>query len=189
MRVLTSFLLTVIISAAAGAQTVEQTATAAAEDAFNVIERSVISEFFKSTGLTPRELEVLGDAASVITGEEALSAAVSTIVDEDQDEDEPAKGKKKKKKKKKKKNKNKGGDLPPGLAKRDSLPPGLARHLEKHGTLPAGLELRGLPAALESQLPNPGQGRKRVVVDDDVLLIETRTGRVLDILTDVFSGN
>ena len=55
--------------------------------------------------------------------------------------------------------------------------------------LPAGLELRGLPAALESQLPNPGQGRKRVVVDDDVLLIETRTGRVLDILTDVFGGN
>ena len=79
--------------------------------------------------------------------------------------------------------------MPPGLAKRDSLPPGLARHLEKYGTLPRGLELRGLPEQLEARLPDPGPGRKRVVVDDDVLLIETRTGKVLDILIDVIGGN
>ena len=165
MRFLSSFLLTILVTAAAGAQTAEDTAAAAAGAAFNVIEESLISEFFESAGLTPRELEVLGDAASIITGE---------------DEGEPVKGKKKKKK---------GGDLPPGLAKRDSLPPGLAKHLEKYGTLPPGLELRGLPDSLEARLPDPGQGRKRVVVDDDVLLIETRTGRVLDILKDVISRN
>ncbi len=186
MRFLSSFLLSVIISAAAGAQTVEETAAAAAKAAFNVIEENLISEFFKSTELTPIDLEVLGDAASIITGDEALIEAVPAIVDEDEDEDEGEPGKKKKKKKKKK---NKGGDLPPGLAKRDSLPPGLAKHLEKHGTLPPGLELRGLPDSLEARLPDPGPGRKRVVVDDDVLLIETRTGRVLDILKNVIGGN
>jgi len=184
MRFLSSFLLSVIISAAAGAQTVEETAAAAANAVFNVIEENLISEFFKSTELTPIDLEVLGDAASIITGEEALIEAVPAIVSEDEDEDEGEPGKKKKKKKK-----NKGGDLPPGLAKRDSLPPGLAKHLEKHGTLPPGLELRGLPEQLEARLPDPGPGRKRVVVDDDVLLIETRTGRVLDILKNVIGGN
>lgn len=185
MRLILSFLLTVIFAAAAGAQTAEDTATAAAGAAFNVIEESLISEFFQSTGLMPQELEVLGDAASMITGEEAMSEAAPAIVDEGEDEDEgePVKDKKKKKKKK-----SKGGDPPPGLAKRDSLPPGLAKHLEKHGTLPPGLELRGLPDSLEAQLPDPGPGRKRVVVDDDVLLIETRTGRVLDILRDVIGG-
>lgn len=187
MRFILSFLLTVIFTAAAGAQTAEDTATAAAGAAFNVIEESMISEFFKSTGLMPQELEVLGDAASMITGEEAMSEAAPAIVDEGEDENEgePVKDKRKKKKKKKK---SKGGDPPPGLAKRDSLPPGLAKHLEKHGTLPPGLELRGLPDSLEAQLPDPGPGRKRVVVDDDVLLIETRTGRVLDILRDVIGG-
>lgn len=190
MGFLSGFLLAAVLSTAAGAQTVEGTATAAASAAFDVIEQSLISEFFKSTGLTPQELEVLGDAASVITGEEALSEAVPLIADEDEDEGQGQSNQAKKKKNKKdKKNKGKSGDLPPGLAKRDSLPPGLANHLEKHGTLPAGLELRELPASLEAQLPDPGPDRKRVVVDDDILLIETSTGRVLDILKDVIGSN
>ena len=179
MRFLSGFLLTIIVTATAGAQTAEETAAAAAGAAFSVIEERLISEFFKSTGLTPRELEVLGEVATIITGEEAISEAVSAVVGEDEDEKGKGKGKKKK---------HKGGDLPPGLAKRDSLPPGLAKYLEKHGTLPPGLEVRGLPDALEAQLSDPGPGHKRVVVDDDVLLIETRTGRVLDILSDVIGG-
>lgn len=178
MRILLSFLLSVMISATAGAQTTEEAAAAATTAAFNVIEKSLISDFFKSTGLKPKELKVLGEAASLITGEEALKEIVDVIAGED----ENVKGKKKKKK-------NKGGDLPPGLAKRDTLPPGLARHLEKYGTLPRGLELRGLPDSLEARLPDLGPGRKRVVVDDDVLLIETATGKVLDILIDVIGGN
>ena len=182
MRFLLSFLLSVMISATAGAQTAEEAASAAANAAFNVIEESLISDFFKSTGLKPKELKVLGEAASLITGEEVLKEITDIIAGED--EDENVKGKKKNKKKK-----NKGGDLPPGLAKRDTLPPGLARHLEKYGTLPRGLELRGLPDSLEARLPDLGPGRKRVVVDDDVLLIETRTGKVLDILIDVIGGN
>ena len=181
MRFLSSFLLTIIVTASAAAQTAEETAAAAAGAAFSVIEESLISEFFESTGLTPQELEVLGDIATIITGEAAIGEAVSTILGEGEDERGKGKGQGKKKK-------NKGGGLPPGLAKRDSLPPGLAKYLEKHGTLPPGLEVRGLPDALEARLPDPGPGRKRVVVDDDVLLIETRTGRVLDILSDVIGG-
>ncbi len=180
MRFILSFLISFILSTQAGAQTAEEAAAAAANAAFNVIEKSLISDFFKSTGLKPKELKVLGEAASLITGEEALKEIADIIAGED--EDENVKGKKKKKK-------NKGGDLPPGLAKRDTLPPGLARHLEKYGTLPRGLELRGLPDSLEARLPDLGPGRKRVVVDDDVLLIEKATGKVLDILIDVIGGN
>ncbi|MFP6741498.1 MAG: hypothetical protein VCD33_07725, partial [Alphaproteobacteria bacterium] len=97
-------------------------------------------------------------------------------------------GNSKKKKKKKKKKKNNAGGLPPGLAKRDQLPPGLARYVEKHGTLPPGLEVRGLPPELESQLPDPGPNRERVVVGDDILLIEKGTGLIIDILADVIGG-
>lgn len=76
--------------------------------------------------------------------------------------------------------------MPPGLAKRDSLPPGLAKQLERNGRLPPGLEKRDLPEGLDRLLPPRGHGQERVAVDNDVLLIETATGLILDILRDVF---
>jgi hypothetical protein len=79
----------------------------------------------------------------------------------------------------------KGGGTPPGLARKDSPPPGLARQLERNGTLPPGLARRDLPADLEAKLPRAEAGRKRVIVDNDVILIEQATGRILDILKDV----
>ena len=78
-----------------------------------------------------------------------------------------------------------GGGLPPGLAKKDSLPPGLARQLERNGTLPPGLAKRDLPADLEAKLPRTVGDHKRVIVDNDVVLIEQATGKILDILKDV----
>ncbi len=84
--------------------------------------------------------------------------------------------------------KGKGGKskkMPKGLAKRDSLPPGLAMQLEKNGTLPPGLAKRDLPADLARRLPKRDDGTERVVVDSDVVLIETATGVVLDILRGV----
>ncbi|MFQ5723817.1 MAG: hypothetical protein ACE5G6_04935 [Terriglobia bacterium] len=80
--------------------------------------------------------------------------------------------------------------LPPGLAKRDDLPPGLQRHLEKNGTLPPGLQKRiqPLPQNLEGQLPKLPKGVKRVVVAGNVILLEERTSRILDIVHDVFGG-
>jgi len=72
--------------------------------------------------------------------------------------------------------------LPPGLAKRSDLPPGLQKHLERNGTLPPGLAKRALPADLERTLPALPAGVERITVDDDLILIETATGRILDII-------
>jgi len=88
----------------------------------------------------------------------------------------------------KKKKKGGKGKTPPGLAKRDKLPPGLARHVEKHGTLPPGLESRGLPPGLEVELPTVKKGTERVIVDRDVVLIEQATGKVLDVIIDVIKN-
>lgn len=78
--------------------------------------------------------------------------------------------------------------LPPGLAKRGSLPPGLARHVRLYGALPPGLQKRVLPEELEALLPERPEGEVRVIVDDDVLLIERATGFVLDVIEDVLTG-
>lgn len=84
--------------------------------------------------------------------------------------------------------KNKG--MPPGLAKKESLPPGLARQLQRNGKLPPGLEKRRLPRDLETRLPPRDRRFERVVVDNDVVLIEAATNVVLDVLVDVLnSGN
>ena len=77
--------------------------------------------------------------------------------------------------------KNKKG-LPPGLAKKKELPPGLAKQLEKNGTLPPGLSKRDLPRDLRSKLPSRKSIFERIIVGDDVLLIEKGTEIILDIL-------
>ncbi|MBF0270139.1 MAG: hypothetical protein HQL44_16265 [Alphaproteobacteria bacterium] len=68
--------------------------------------------------------------------------------------------------------------LPPGLAKKGKLPPGLA----KRDTLPPGLAKRSLPSDLEDRLGNPAWNRERSIVGDDVVLIDTATNVILDIL-------
>ncbi|MFA7429296.1 MAG: hypothetical protein WCZ23_03965 [Rhodospirillaceae bacterium] len=77
--------------------------------------------------------------------------------------------------------------LPPGLAKRDSLPPGLAKQLDRNGRLPPGLEGRALPDDLERRLPRRA-GTKRVIVDNDIVLIEDGTRLVLDVLRGAAGG-
>ena len=62
------------------------------------------------------------------------------------------------------------------------LPKGIAMKLERGGTLPPGIEKRGLPTDLQRQLPERTAGQELAVVEDDVVLIETATGVVLDIL-------
>jgi len=84
----------------------------------------------------------------------------------------------------KKGKKNKKG-MPPGLAKRKELPPGLQRHLERNGTLPPGLQKKALPSDLQTRLPAEHRGYERVIVDTDVLLVETATGIIRDIIQDV----
>jgi hypothetical protein len=57
--------------------------------------------------------------------------------------------------------------------------------LERWGRLPPGLEKRALPGDLSSLLGNPLDGLHRQVVGTDVLLVETATGIILDILRGV----
>ena len=71
-----------------------------------------------------------------------------------------------------------GGGLPPGLAKKDKLPPGLA----KRDTLPPGLAKRNLPSDLDNRLGPLGKNRSRSIVGDDIVLIDTATNVILDIL-------
>ncbi|MBL6953957.1 MAG: hypothetical protein ISR50_15065 [Alphaproteobacteria bacterium] len=71
--------------------------------------------------------------------------------------------------------------LPPGLAKRGGLPPGLAKRQQ----LPPGLARRDLPNGLLAILPTAAAGTERLVVGNNVVLIQKATGIVLDILSDV----
>jgi len=78
--------------------------------------------------------------------------------------------------------------LPPGLAKRGgNLPPGLQKHLQRNGTLPPGLQkrLEPLPTDLNRRLPGIPDDWSRVILGRDVLLIDRRTNRILDIIENV----
>ncbi len=120
-----------------------------------------------------------------VMGRVGLPADTSTAKTEEQDDDDgerkgyKSKGKNKGKGKGKGKGKNKG--MPPGLAKKDTLPPGLA----KRDTLPPGLAKRDLPSEVTRELPPPPAGTERVIVDNDVVLVEKGTQMVLDIIKDV----
>ncbi len=63
------------------------------------------------------------------------------------------------------------------------LPPGLAKQLRRNGTLPPGLRRNYLPPGLSARLPGLPPGHARVLVGNDVLLIQQATGLILDILS------
>ncbi|MDH5722322.1 MAG: hypothetical protein OEY94_03250 [Alphaproteobacteria bacterium] len=70
-----------------------------------------------------------------------------------------------------------------------ALPPGLQKYLNENGRLPHGLE-RDLPDDLKKRLPKEREGTKRVIVDNDVVLLEEGTRKILDVIEDVLStGN
>jgi len=74
---------------------------------------------------------------------------------------------------------------PPGLTQRDSLPPGLQRQLQRNGRLPPGLEKKQFPAHLRAHLPSPLQGTERLIIGNDVVLIDRATNVIPDIMRDV----
>ncbi len=80
------------------------------------------------------------------------------------------------------KNKGKSKQMPPGLAKRQTLPPGLAMQIQRNGVLPPGLAKRNLPPGLASRLPALPPGQQRLIVGNDVVLVERTTGLILDVL-------
>ena len=85
----------------------------------------------------------------------------------------------KKNKNKKSKNKGKSGELPPGLQK----------HIEKYGTLPPGLQKKQLPPGLAKRLGSTRSGLQRLIVGDNVVLVEEATGIVYDIIKDIVTGS
>ena len=78
-------------------------------------------------------------------------------------------------------------NLPPGLAKRETLSPGLERQLQRNGTLPPGLQRRvqPLPIALEQQLPPVPVGMRRIVIGVHVVLLQEATSRIADLIRNV----
>jgi|SRR6185295_18721942 len=76
-----------------------------------------------------------------------------------------------------------GGNLPPGLAKKDRLPPGLEKQLERRGTLPPGLQkkIRPCPVELERRLPPPPPGYTHTVIEGHIVLMNRKTYAVLDV--------
>ena len=78
-------------------------------------------------------------------------------------------------------------NLPPGLAKRETLPPGLERQLRQRGTLPPGLQskIQPLPVELERQLTAIPTGYRRVVIAGNVIVMNPTTGLIYDIVRNV----
>ncbi|MDV7340066.1 hypothetical protein RYZ26_10715 [Terasakiella sp. A23] len=165
MRILILILFFVGLSFQVQAQSPRETVKEVGQIIFSEMEKRVIREVMDRAGVKP---------------------AARSKDEEMEDDDDDNGGKKHKNKGKGKgnskgKGKNKG--MPPGLAKKDQLPKGLA----KRDTLPPGLAKRDLPQEVTRRLPPPAPGTERVIVDNDVLLVETGTQIVLDIIKDVIT--
>jgi hypothetical protein len=80
------------------------------------------------------------------------------------------------------------GSLPPGLAKREALPPGLRKQLHENGALPPGLEKRlvPVPVVLVQRLPPVPPYYHRYFAGDDLLVVDTRTNRLVAIIANVW---
>jgi hypothetical protein len=80
---------------------------------------------------------------------------------------------------------NRTSNLPPGLAKRNgNLPPGLQKQLDRNGTLPPGLQKRvqPFPGELERRLPSLPPDYRRGTIGQDVIIYNSRTQRIIDIV-------
>lgn len=72
--------------------------------------------------------------------------------------------------------------LPPGLAKQGKLPPGIAKQLARADRLPEDLHGRRLPRDLERRLTRLPAGYVRVRVGADVVLLDSGTRVVMDVV-------
>jgi hypothetical protein len=76
-------------------------------------------------------------------------------------------------------------NLPPGLAKKKRLPPGLEKQVRRNGELPPGLQREALPPDLERRLPKLPDDYVRIIVGTDIVLQNTRTKVVVDIIKNI----
>ncbi len=77
--------------------------------------------------------------------------------------------------------------FPPELQDPDVVSPDLSRRLEISATLPPGIAAYPLPQELHRQLSPLPHGYERFRTGQDVVLMDMRTGQVVDLLTEVFS--
>jgi hypothetical protein len=156
-----------LLLCAGGASAADEVTTAALESAVEA-------------GFSELEGQIIGDYYSDQAGGQTVTEGAPAASQASGGKSKPGKDKNKQGVK---------GQLPQGLAKRDHLPPGLERQLQKNGTLPPGLAKRSLPAELERRLPPTPEGYERQIIEDStIVLVETATERMVDIITDAILG-
>ncbi len=84
--------------------------------------------------------------------------------------------------------KHKGKEKSKNKGKNKGLPPGIAKNLQRGKPLPPGIAKRNLPPGLDSSLPERHHGYERIIVGNDVVLVEIDTGEIADIITDAVLG-
>ncbi|MGD1877302.1 MAG: anti-virulence regulator CigR family protein [Kiloniellaceae bacterium] len=75
----------------------------------------------------------------------------------------------------------------PDAVKVKELPPGIRKKLARGGAMPPGIAKQVLPDGLHRQLP-PRDGQHYEIIGTDVVLVETATRVIVDILKDVLRG-
>lgn len=68
---------------------------------------------------------------------------------------------------------------------RKTLPPGIQKNLQRGKQLPPGIAKQALPHGLISVLPPPPRGFERIELSGKVLLVETATQVIHDVLEDI----
>jgi Ni/Co efflux regulator RcnB len=76
----------------------------------------------------------------------------------------------------------------PDTVKVKELPPGIRKKLARGGAMPPGIAMQVLPDGLHRQLP-PRFGEHYEIIGTDVVLVETATRVIVDVLKDVLRGN
>jgi Ni/Co efflux regulator RcnB len=75
----------------------------------------------------------------------------------------------------------------PETVKVKELPRGIRKKLARGGALPPGIAMQVLPEGLHRQLP-PRSGQHYEIIGSDVVLVETATRVIVDVLKDVLRG-
>lgn len=78
-------------------------------------------------------------------------------------------------------------DHPDAVGKVKTLPPGIRKKIARGGAMPPGIAKQALPDGLHRRLP-PRDGQHYEIVGTDVVLVQTATKVIVDVLKDVLRG-
>lgn len=159
-------------------------ALAQSATAFDDAQRATVREYFEKQAEKAAAAEKARKAkeaekAKAAAKTPAKPAAKSKKVEKPKKPKKPAKPKAPKKGKAK----AKAGNGKDGDGKKPPHPPAKL-HPERGQVLAQDLPRRALPKELDALLGKTARGTRRVIVGDDIVLFERRTGRILDIMED-----